>query len=148
MLQAKGRLLVAAGMLLSGTFMGLAFDTAGASERLIRRCSASGVGDVSMTARYEVRRARKKFTVELEARPGGALSNGQTVVFRVAGKNVGSDKLQPIVGGDLIGELNLDTQAGPGDDEDPFPANFPPVSAGTRVAIGSGGKLILACNLR
>jgi hypothetical protein len=124
-------------------------DAADASDRLIRRCSAEGSVDISMSAKYEVRSDRKKFSVELEAAPGGALRRGQAVAFFVAGKNVGSDRLQTIVGGDLVGEINLDTRAGPRDTEEkPFPPNFPAVGLGTKVVIKSGGKVLLGCSLR
>ena len=101
-----------------------------------------------MTARFETRQARKKFTVEMEAAPNGSFRAGQRINFVVAGRLVGTDRLDRVAGGDLVGELNLDTQAGPGDDEDPFPANFPPVGNGTRVLIKSAGELVLGCALR
>jgi hypothetical protein len=84
----------------------------------------------------------------MEAAQGGAFRSGQRIVFLVAGRNVGSDTLQRVVGGDLVGELNLDTTAGPNDDEDPFPPNFPPVNRGTLVRITTGGNVILGCALR
>ena len=135
------------------TFLGAglapaAFDAAEASDRLIRRCSAEAEGDVSMTAKYEERRGRKKFTIEMEADPRSGLQSGQTVVFVVGGERVGQDRLEPVIGGDLVAELDLDTQAGPGDDEDPFPRNFPQVSRGTKVRVSSGGEVILGCALR
>lgn len=124
-------------------------DSAAASDRLIRRCSAEGSGDISMAARYEKRDGgRKKFTVEMEAAPGGAFRSGQRIEFIVAGVKVGSDRLETVAGGDLVGEINFDTKAGPGDDEDPFPRNFPAVSNGTKVKIERQDKTVLACALR
>ena len=150
MLIGRGSLLVAGALTIFAVTAGLAaFDAADAADRLIRRCSAEGPGDISMAAKYERRDGgRKKFSIEMEAAPGGVFAAGQKVVFFVSGKRVGNDKLQTVVGGDLVGELNLDTEAGPGDDEDPFPANFPPVSKGTKVRIKSGGDVVLACSLR
>lgn len=128
--------------------MSAAFAPAEASDRLIRRCSADGAGDISMAARYEVRDDRRKFTVEFEAATPGAFRAGQTIIFLVADRVVGRDTLEPVVGGDLVGELDLDTQAGPGDDEAPFPRNFPPVRRGTNVTIKTGAKVVLGCDLR
>jgi hypothetical protein len=138
------------GALMAGVFTMSAGvgSAAAADDRLIRRCSAEGPRDISMEARYEVRQARRKFTVEMEAAPNGAFRRGQRIVFLVAGRAVGSDTLGRVVGGDLIGELNLDTQAGPGDDEDPFPRNFPTINSGTRVQIATNGNVFLGCRLR
>jgi hypothetical protein len=138
-----------AGLLLAGlSMLSTAGPAAAQDDRLIRRCSAEGPRDISMTARYEERRGRKKFTVEMEAAPNAGFQAGQAIVFFVAGRAVGADRLQRVIGGDLVGELNLDTQAGPGDDENPFPPNFPPVRNGTRVLIKSGGENVLGCALR
>jgi hypothetical protein len=136
-------------MLATGSLLPVAVSPAAAQDdRLIRRCTVEGPRDISMTARYEQRGARKKFTIEMEAAPNAGFRPGQRVVFFVAGRPVGDDRLQRVVGGDLVGELNLDTQAGPGDDEDPFPPNFPPISNGTRVLVRSGGENVLGCALR
>jgi hypothetical protein len=136
-------------LLASVSLLPAAISPAAAQDnRLIRRCSAEGPRDISMTARFEQRGARKKFTIEMEAAPNAGFQSGQRIVFLVAGRTVGGDRLQRVIGGDLVGELNLDTQAGPGDDEDPFPRNFPPVGNGTRVLIKSGGQNVLGCALR
>lgn len=125
------------------------FSPAAAAARLRLECSAVGPRDISMSARYEVRQPRRKFTAEMEAAPNGAFRAGQKITFVVAGVVVGSDTLERIVGGDLVGELNLDTQAGPNDpDEDPFPKNFPSVGRGTKVLIKSGATTVLGCALR
>ena len=65
-----------------------------------------------MHARYEVRRARKKFTTEFEAAPGGAFKGGDRMTVAVDAIQVGAVRLKPVVGGDLVGDLNLDTTAG------------------------------------
>ena len=123
--------------------------SAEAADRLIRECRAEGPGDISMQARFERRDARRKFSVEFEAAPGGAFREGQRIGFLVAGENVGTRRLETVVGGDLVADLNLDTQAGPNDpDEDPFPANFPPVQRGTQVRVKAGGEVVLGCALR
>ena len=119
-----------------------------AADRAILRCAAQGAGDISMAAKYEVRGARKKFSVEMEAAPTGRLVNGQRIVFVVAGVNVAADRLARIVGGDLVGEVNFDTRARAGDDEVPFPRNFPAVGKGTQVRITSGARAVLGCTLR
>lgn len=125
-----------------------AFSTANASDRLIRRCDAVGAGDISMSARYEVRSSRKKFSVELEAATPGAFHEGQRIAFVVADQIVGRETLQPVIGGDLVADLNLDTRPNPADDENPFPANFPQVTRGTTVQIMAGTKTVLGCDLR
>ena len=123
--------------------------SAEASDRLIRECRAEGPGDISMQARFERRDGRRKFSVEFEAAPGGAFRAGQRIVFAVAGENVGARRLETVVGGDLVADLNFDTQAGPNDpDEDPFPADFPSVQRGTQVRVKAGGEVVLGCALR
>jgi hypothetical protein len=149
MLRMNRTLAVAGAVAFGAAFAPALFDGAEASDRVIRRCSAQGAGDISMTAKFEDRGRREKFSIEMEAAPGGAFRAGQRIVFFVAGVNVGRDALERVVGGDLVGELNLDTNAGPNDpDEDPFPANFPPVGVGTKVRIKAGGEVVLGCSLR
>ena len=137
-------------MLVAVSAMPVATATsAEASDRLIRECRAEGPGDISMQARFERRDARRKFSVEFEAAPGGAFREGQRIGFLVAGENVGRRRLETVVGGDLVADLSLDTQAGPNDpDEDPFPANFPAVQRGTQVRVKAGGEVVLGCALR
>jgi hypothetical protein len=123
--------------------------SAEAADRLIRECRAEGPGDISMQARFERRDARRKFSVEFEAASGGAFREGQRIVFVVASENVGSRRLETVVGGDLVADLNFDTQAGANDpDEDPFPASFPPIQRGTKVRVKAGGEVVLGCALR
>lgn len=132
-----------------GISMMAALSPAEAATRVRLQCSAVGPRDISMSSRYEVQQPRRKFTVEMEAAPNGAFRAGQRITFVVAGVVVGSDALERIAGGDLVGELNLDTLAGPNDpDEDPFPRNFPPVGRGTKVLIKAGATTVLGCALR
>lgn len=117
------------------------------TDRLFRRCAATGAGDISMSARWEERGTRKKFSVEFEAAPRGTFKAGQVLTFVVAGKPVGTDALVTVVGGDLQAEINFDTQARAGDDEVPFPAGFPTVGRGTVVGIRNGSAAVLSCTL-
>ena len=121
---------------------------ANAASGLRLECNAEGPGDISMQARYEVRRARKKFTTEFEAAPGGAFQGGDRMTVAVDAVPVGSVRLKPVAGGDLVGDLNLDTTAGPGDQAKPFPRNFPAVERGTRVAVAINGNNVLGCRLQ
>ena len=120
-----------------------------ASDRTILRCSAEGTSDISMSAKHETRDARRKFSVEMEAAPNGDFERGQKLAFFVADVKVATGKLERVTGGDLVADINFDTQAGPNDpDEDPFPANFPKVNKGSKVRIMDGAKLVLGCALR
>lgn len=121
---------------------------ASAADRVILKCTALGAGDISMTAKHEVRGVRKKFSVEMEAAPTSGFSAGQRITFVVAGVTVAADRLETVVGGDLVGEVNFDTQARAGDDEVPFPRNFPAVGRGTQVQIKNGARTVLGCRLR
>jgi hypothetical protein len=122
---------------------------ADAQVRVERECQAEGPGDISMQADFERRGQRRKFSVEFEAAPNGAFTAGQRIVFAVAGQNVGVRRLETVVGGDLVADLNYDTQAGPTDpDEDPFPPNFPAIQRNTLVQVKAGGDVVLGCRLR
>jgi hypothetical protein len=121
---------------------------ANAASGLRLECNAEGPGDISMQARYEERRARKKFTTEFEAVPGGAFRAGDRMTVVVDAIQVGAIRLKQVVGGDLVGDLNLDTTAGPGDQARPFPRNFPAVQRGTRVAVAINGNNVLGCRLQ
>jgi hypothetical protein len=125
-------------------------DVASSSAAEIRlECNAEGPNDISMHARFERRDdGRRKFSTEFEAAPGGSFSAGQRMTVLVAGVNVGSVRLRTVAGGDLQGDLNLDTEAGPGDDERPFPPGFPQVVRGTRVLVKIAGQNVLGCRLR
>ena len=91
--------------------------------------------DASARARYEKEKGRVKFSVEVEAAPGGSFRAGDILQVRVSGELVGTVRLSRA--GDLVGELNFDTTAGPDDMDSPFPANFPPVGRGTIVTFGA-----------
>lgn len=125
--------------------------SAEASDRTRFECRASGASDISMSARYEVRgtgpNARRKFTTEFEAAPNAGFREGQRLAFRVDGVIVGRLPLDQIAGGDLVADLNFDTQ--PQADAEPFPGNFPAgVGRRTPVAILKGGDVVLSCVLR
>lgn len=132
------------------TFGTLAADPASAGDaRVIRRCTAIGAGDISMSARFEARGDRKRFDVEFEAATPGRFRVGALVAFTVAGVRVGQDRLAAVLGGDIVGELNLDSRVREADDDHkPLPANFPAVGAGTLVNVLYGGRVVLGCSLR
>lgn len=115
--------------------------------RVRRSCTASGAGDISMSAKFEKRGQRQKFSTEFEAAPGGAYGEGDRIVIKVDGVEVGAVRLEAVVGGDLVGDLNLDTKAD-SPDEKPFPANWPGASRGSEVGVLKGGKTVLSCKLR
>jgi hypothetical protein len=120
-----------------------------ASDDIRLECNAEGPNDISMHARFELRDdGRRKFSTEFEAAPGGAFTAGQRMTVNVADFKAGTVRLKAVAGGDLVGDLNLDDQAGPGDDEKPFPPGFPVVERGTRVVVKIGGQNVLSCRLR
>ncbi|MEZ5894077.1 MAG: hypothetical protein R3C58_13155 [Parvularculaceae bacterium] len=106
------------------------------SDRLTLQCSANGARDFSMSARYETRRGRSKFDASFEAAPRVGFNAGQQLDVLVGGVRVGSMRLVLAIGGDLEGDLEFDTRA---DENNPFPANFPAVAAGTSVTVGGLG---------
>jgi len=113
------------------------------------QCDAQGPNDISMRARFEQRASgRRKFNAEFEAAPGGAFTAGQRMTVFVADVNVGTDRLRKVVGGDVKGELQLDDAAGPGDNEKPFPPNFPVVARNTLVLIKIARQNVLSCRLQ
>lgn len=123
-----------------------------AGDRIRYECDADGAGDISMSARYGLANrnpgARRKFSAEFEAAPGGDFREGQKLQIEVAGVVVGRVTLDQLAGGDVVGDLNFDTRAD-GPDEQPFPGNFPGgVGRGTQVKVLKGGSKILACKLR
>lgn len=134
------------------SIVGFATPSEAGDARVRRECRANGAGDISMSARWEVRgngpSARRKFSAEFEAAPGGAFAEGDRVVVRVDGVSVGAERLVEVVGGDLVGDLNLDTNPREGDAK-PFPSNFPAgVGRGTQVSVLRGGESVLSCSLR
>lgn len=128
---------------------GLATPSQANDSRVRYRCSAEGAQDISMSAKFEARgSSRKKFSVEFEAAPGVGFSDGEKLGVRVDGTSIGSVTLESIRGGDVVGDLNYDSNPDEAD-ADPFPANFPKnVGKGTKVRLAKNGDKILACELR
>jgi hypothetical protein len=121
-----------------------------AAGAVLLQCAADGAGDISLNARYEERpraRTRRKFSAEFEAAPGGNFRAGQVMTVLVKGTAVGNATLKKVVGGDLVGDLNLDTNAD-SPDEKPFPANFPQVERNTNVTVKINGGIVLGCRLQ
>ena len=116
-------------------------------ERVRLECEAQGAGDISMDARYEKRRVRKKFDVSFEALPGGRYFPGQVLTVRVATRNVGRMRLSSALNGDIVGDLNFDSAAGLVDDDLPFPNNFPNVKNRTPVRLLLNKNVMLGCRL-
>jgi len=98
--------------------------------------------DASIRARFEQRDDRKKFSVELEAAPGGSYAAGDILNVFVNDELVGSMTLVDL--GDIVGEIGFDSTAQADDVDLPFPANFPTVGAGSIVEAGAQ----LACDLQ
>lgn len=105
-------------------------------ERVRLSCSALGVNDISMDARYEERRNRTKFDASFEAAPNAGYTAGQELDVKVGGVPVGTMTLVALLSGDVAGDLEFDTQA---DENNPFPGNFPAVTRGTSVMVGDLG---------
>jgi len=142
----KSMLILGLGLAASAGTLGS--HRAEAADALRLQCSAEGLGDISMSARYRERASgRRKFSAEFEAAPGGAFSAGQRMAVFVAGVKVGSDRLG-IVAGDVQGELELADNVEPGDTEKPFPADFPKVQRDTKVDIAVAGDKVLSCRLQ
>ncbi|MFC3695004.1 hypothetical protein [Chenggangzhangella methanolivorans] len=120
---------------------------AAANDRVRRKCDASGDGDISMSAKWEKRDNRKKFSTEFEAAPGGRFAEGDRISIAIDGANVGSVTLDTVVGGDVVGDLNYDTKAD-SPDELPFPSDFPKLGKGAKVEVRFKGAAVLACKLR
>jgi hypothetical protein len=113
------------------------------------QCDAQGPYHISMRARFEQRTSgRRKFNAEFEAAPGGAFTAGQRMNVFVADVKAGADRLRKIAGGDLKGELQLDDAVKPGDNEKPFPPDFPAVKRNTQVSIKIGSENVLSCHLQ
>ncbi len=121
-----------------------------AADRIRFQCRAEGAIDISMSARYDIIRsvtpARRKFTTEFEAGPGTGFLAGSRLNVAVKGVKVGSMRLEAVVGGDVVGDLNFDTRRQL--DALPFPANWPAgVGRGTRVNLLRGTTRVLGCTL-
>lgn len=144
------RTLVALGAL---SILGLATLPAAAKDDRVRlRCDAEGSTDISMSAKWEKRGsggdARRKFSVEFEAAPNVGFSEGDKIIVSVKGTRVGSVALDQVVGGDLVADLNYDTNPTEAD-ADPFPATFPKdIGRGAKVQTLRGDDVLLGCKLR
>ncbi len=103
----------------------------------------SAAGDSSIDARFEDKGDREKFSSSFEAVQGGGHMDGDVLQIKIDGETVGNITLAVLAGGDLGGDLNFDTTAGPGDADSPFPANWPGAGAGTIVSVGT-----LGCSLQ
>lgn len=116
---------------------------AGGTRVRVRCISLSPSVDSSMRATFEGRGDRAKFSASFEAAAGAGVAAGDVLAVTVDGVSVGSITVAPVGNkGDLGGNLGLDTTAGPGDKDSPFPADFPTVTAGSSVGVGN-----LSCNL-
>ena len=121
---------------------------ADAATRTRLECRANGAADISMAARHEVGSARTKFTTEFEAGPGTGFAAGSTLAVQVKGVTVGTMRLDPVLGGDVVGDLNFDTRPQP-PDSIAFPANWPaPINSGAGIKILRNGAVVLGCSLR
>ena len=120
---------------------------ASAADRVRFRCDAVGATDISMSAKYETRNARRKFSTEFEAAPGLGYTAGQQLAVQVKGVKVGNMTLDTVVGGDIVGDLNFDTQPQL-PDSIRFPANWPTgVGRGSLIKVLKGTQVILGCRL-
>ena len=99
--------------------------------------------DASAKARYEEKRGQAKFSVEVEARPGGSFQAGDVLKVLVDGEMIGNLILEQGAT-DVVGDINFDTDLEAGDTELPFPANFPTVGSGSIVEVGAQ----FACDLQ
>ena len=102
---------------------------AGGDETRLRAdlIAAAAAGDVSGKANFRARGARRKFSVEVEGFAPGIMFD-----VMVLGTPVGTIT----VDGTGVGNLDFDDTAGPGDADDPFPANFPALDGGEAVDVG------------
>jgi hypothetical protein len=139
--------LAAAALLVASTAVSTGADAKGARTRF--ECRANGAIDISMSARYETRTGpvRRIFSTEFEAGPRTGFKAGKKLGVAVDGINVGSMRLEAIVGGDIVGDLNFDTRRQL--DALPFPSNWPDdVGRNTTVEILRGTTILLGCSLR
>ena len=118
----------------------------GSRDRTRLECRARGMGDISMSGRFEDRRMRQKFSVEFEAAPGGDFVDGDVLDIHVDGMMVGEMMLMQTLG-DVVGDFDLDTTAQPDDDDLPFPDGFPEVSVDTEIEVVRDGETVLGCSL-
>ena len=124
-------------LIVTSTLLLIMSQNATADEDRVRlQCSALGVNDTSMDARYEERRSNTKFDASFEAAPAAGFVAGEELDVKVGGVLVGSITLISLPGGDVGGDLGFDTRV---DDNDPFPGNFPKIIKGTSVMVGNLG---------
>lgn len=117
--------------------------------RSIVSCAAAGETDISMKAVYVLRtdkRIKRKFEAEFEAAPKLGYRIGQVMTVRVGSILAGKVRLTKAVNGDIVGNLELETELSPG--SKPFPKDFPTVLKGQSVSIGFGSRIALACTLK
>ena len=135
------------------SILGLTALPASAKDERVRlRCDAEGATDISMSAKWERRgsgsSARRKFSVEFEAAPNVGFSEGDKIIVSVKDVTVGSVALEALVGGDLVADLNYDTNPTEAD-ADPFPSTFPKdIGKGTKVQVLREDSKLLGCKLR
>lgn len=116
---------------------------AGGDRVRVRCISLAPNADAGMSANFESKQGRAKFSVSFEAAPGAGVVDGDVLAVTVDGQSVGSITAVASAGGDVVAGLDLDTTAGPGDQDSPFPADFPAVAAGTNVTVGSLGCTLM-----
>ena len=122
----------------AATFVFAGADQAFAGgDRIRLRCNAEGSQDISMDAKFEQRGNRLKFDASFEARAGLGFNAGQALTVIVGGVDVGQMILSDI--GDIVGDLDFDTNIERNDNDVPPPGNFPEVGAGTSVVVGPLG---------
>jgi len=116
---------------------------AGGDRVRVRCISVSPNADASMSANFESRGDRAKFSVSFEAAAGAGVVAGDVLAVTVNGRGVGQITAQALAKGDVGAGLGLDTTAGPGDKDSPFPADFPAVASGSNVTVGSLGCTLM-----
>ena len=80
--------------------------------------------------------------------PGTGFLAGARLGVQVKGVKVGTMTLEPVIGGDVVGDLNFDTRPQP-PDSIAFPANWPaPINRGAAVNVLRGTTVVLGCSLR
>jgi hypothetical protein len=129
--------------LVMGMAMAAASSTAFAGGDRLECDAESANEDASMDGKFESKGDREKFGASYEEAGGGSHMAGDVLQVRVDGAHVGDITLEGQPGGDIGGDLNFDTTAGPRDADQPFPANWPGAGAGTIVDVGT-----LGCSLQ
>jgi hypothetical protein len=133
----------------SATSTVLPFDTIHEPPASSFDCTAIGMGDVILIrASFGSRLSGiRTFSAFFQAKPGRRFNSGQEMTVTVAGMEVGTAELQPIVGGDVASELEFNDARVFGDHTEPFPLDFPEVRRNTPIAVSTGGRAILSCRL-